>query len=122
MYNSHEALKNLYEVSRKELDYLVNDSKKYKEVLGSRMMGGGFGGCTINFIREDFIEKLPIIHASGMTSYTTWVYGLPSETQEDRDETRRFIDLLKPTNLFSSFISKLLSPTFWIAYLLSSIL
>jgi radical SAM superfamily enzyme YgiQ (UPF0313 family) len=47
--------------------------------------------------REDFIEKLPIIHATGMTSYTTWVYGLPSETQEDRDETRRFIDLLKPT-------------------------
>ena len=57
MYNSHEGLKNLYEVSCKELDYLVNDSKKYKEILGSRMMGGGFGGCTINFIREDFIEN-----------------------------------------------------------------
>jgi radical SAM superfamily enzyme YgiQ (UPF0313 family) len=47
--------------------------------------------------REDFIEKLPIIHANGMTSYTTWVFGLPSETEEDRDHTRRFIDLLKPT-------------------------
>ena len=47
--------------------------------------------------REDFIEKLPIIHALGMTSYTTWVFGLPTETEEDRNYTRRFIDLLKPT-------------------------
>jgi len=47
--------------------------------------------------REDFIEKLPIIHATGMTSYTTWVFGLPSETEEDRSESFKFIDLLKPT-------------------------
>ena len=47
--------------------------------------------------REDFIEKLPIIHANGMTSYTTWVFGLPTETEHDRDESYRFIDLLKPT-------------------------
>jgi len=47
--------------------------------------------------REDFIVKMPIIHALGMTTYTTWVYGLPSETEEDRSETSRFIDLLKPT-------------------------
>jgi len=47
--------------------------------------------------RKDFIEKMPIIHASGMTTYTTWVYGLPSETEEDREASDRFIDLLKPT-------------------------
>jgi radical SAM superfamily enzyme YgiQ (UPF0313 family) len=47
--------------------------------------------------KKDFIEKLPIIHATGMTTYTTWVYGLPSETQEDRDETTRFIEQLNPT-------------------------
>ena len=47
--------------------------------------------------KKDFIEKIPIIHASGMTTYTTWVFGLPSETEEDRSETERFIDLIKPT-------------------------
>jgi radical SAM superfamily enzyme YgiQ (UPF0313 family) len=47
--------------------------------------------------KEDFIEKLPIIHANGLTTYTTWVFGLPTETEKDRDDTRRFIDLLKPT-------------------------
>ena len=47
--------------------------------------------------RKDFIEKIPIIHSNGITSYTTWVYGLPSETEEDRQMTRRFIDQLNPT-------------------------
>jgi len=47
--------------------------------------------------RKDFIEKLPIIHKNGITSYTTWVYGLPSETEEDRQMTRQFIDQLNPT-------------------------
>ena len=57
MYKSHEGLKNLYEVSCNELDYLVDHSKKYNYVLGSRMMGGGFGGCTINLIKEDYIKS-----------------------------------------------------------------
>lgn len=47
--------------------------------------------------RKDFIEKIPIIHNNGITSYTTWVYGLPSETEEDRLMTRKFIDQLNPT-------------------------
>ena len=57
MYKSHEGLKNLYEVSCNELDYLVDHSKKHNYVLGSRMMGGGFGGCTINLIKEDNIKS-----------------------------------------------------------------
>ena len=57
MYKSHEGLKNLYEVSCKELDFLVDYSKKYNYVLGSRMMGGGFGGCTINLIKEHYIKS-----------------------------------------------------------------
>ena len=57
MYKSHEGLKNLYEVSCIELDFLVDYSKKYNYVLGSRMMGGGFGGCTINLIKEDYIKS-----------------------------------------------------------------
>ena len=56
MYKSHFGLKNLYEVSCKELDFLVDFTIDYKEIIGSRMMGGGFGGCTINLIKEDFVE------------------------------------------------------------------
>jgi len=57
MYETHEGLSKLYEVSCPELDFLVDFSKGYKEVIGSRMMGGGFGGCTINIIHEDAVEK-----------------------------------------------------------------
>ena len=39
-----------------ELDFLVDFSKRYPEVVGSRMMGGGFGGCTINLVQGDFVE------------------------------------------------------------------
>ena len=47
--------------------------------------------------REHFIEKIPIMHANGMATYTTWVYGLPSETEADRSASDKFIELLKPT-------------------------
>ena len=57
MYDSHEGLKNLYEVSCDELDFMVDFSKEHKEILGSRLMGGGFGGCTINLILESFIDE-----------------------------------------------------------------
>ena len=57
MYKTHEGLQNLYEVSCPELDFLVDFSKKYDEVIGARMMGGGFGGCTINIIHQDAIEN-----------------------------------------------------------------
>lgn len=54
MYETHEGLKNKYKVSCSELDFLVNFTKQYDEISGSRMMGGGFGGCTINLIKKDF--------------------------------------------------------------------
>ena len=61
MYATHEGLSKEYEVSCPELDFLVEFSKKYEAIIGARMMGGGFGGCTINLIREsateEFIEK-----------------------------------------------------------------
>ena len=56
MYASHEGLSNEYDVSCQELDFLVDYSKKHNSVIGSRMMGGGFGGCTINLIHEDYIK------------------------------------------------------------------
>ncbi len=57
MYASHEGLKNQYEVSCKELDFLVDHSRNKDFIYGSRMMGGGFGGCTINLIEEDQIDS-----------------------------------------------------------------
>ena len=56
MYASHEGLSTKYDVSCPELNFLVNYSKKYDSVIGARMMGGGFGGCTINLIHEDFVN------------------------------------------------------------------
>ncbi len=56
MYATHEGLSKDYEVSCEELDFL-NDVAKECGVTGSRMMGGGFGGCTINLVRKDLYEK-----------------------------------------------------------------
>ena len=57
MYESHFGLKNDYEVSCKELDFLVEYSMNYDQILGSRMMGGGFGGCTLSLIKDSLIDK-----------------------------------------------------------------
>ena len=51
LYQSHLGLKDLYEVSCAELDYLVQRGKESSVIVGSRLMGGGFGGCTINLIQ-----------------------------------------------------------------------
>ena len=56
MYKAHEDLSKNYEVSCQELDFLVDYTKDLPFVVGSRMMGGGFGGCTINLVHKDFIE------------------------------------------------------------------
>jgi len=53
---SHQSLRDDYEVSCKELDYLVALALETGYCIGSRMMGGGFGGCTINLVREECIE------------------------------------------------------------------
>lgn len=52
MYETHEGLSKDYEVSCEELDFL-NEIAKENGVTGSRIMGGGFGGCTINLVEED---------------------------------------------------------------------
>lgn len=57
MYQSHYGLRDLYEVSCKELDFLVEFSEEKDFIYGSRMMGGGFGGCTINLIEEAHIAN-----------------------------------------------------------------
>ena len=56
MYESHESLKEDYEVTCDELDMLVDAAADFEGVLGARMTGGGFGGCTINLLRKDRID------------------------------------------------------------------
>ena len=60
MYETHHGMSKLYEVSCEELDFL-NDCAKEYGVTGSRVMGGGFGGCTINLVKDElydnFVEK-----------------------------------------------------------------
>lgn len=60
MYETHHGMSKLYEVSCEELDFL-NDLAFDCGVTGSRVMGGGFGGCTINLVKDElystFIEK-----------------------------------------------------------------
>lgn len=55
MYETHHGMSKLYEVSCDELDFL-NDVAKTCRVTGSRVMGGGFGGCTINLVKDELYE------------------------------------------------------------------
>ena len=57
MYQSHEGLSKSYEVSCPELDELVEIAKNTPGVEGARMMGGGFGGCTINLVQKEYVES-----------------------------------------------------------------
>lgn len=56
LYEGHNGLRDLYEVSCKELDFLVGLAQKANYILGARMMGGGFGGCTINLIQRSKVD------------------------------------------------------------------
>lgn len=55
---SHISLKNDYEVSCEEIDFLLDKAKSLHGFLGGRIMGGGFGGCCICIIRRDQLEKI----------------------------------------------------------------
>jgi galactokinase len=57
MFETHEGLSKLYEVSCKELDFLVDEARQFNYVCGSRMMGGGFGGCTINILSKEKADE-----------------------------------------------------------------
>lgn len=58
MFETHDGLSSMYEVSCKELDWLVLQLSNNKNVIGARMMGGGFGGCTINLVKESAIDEI----------------------------------------------------------------
>ncbi|MFD0588891.1 galactokinase [Paenibacillus sp. GCM10027627] len=56
MNASHDSLRHLYEVTGDELDAMVNAAREVEGVLGSRMTGAGFGGCTVSLVRDDCVE------------------------------------------------------------------
>ena len=76
MRDSHNSLRDLYEVSCRELDIMVDAAEGLPGFVGGRMTGGGFGGCTINLVREseadEFAAKVAEIYrkATGITSQT----------------------------------------------------
>lgn len=58
MFNTHDGLQYDYEVSCRELDILVDIVRKDSAVMGARMMGGGFGGCTINLVKTEELDRV----------------------------------------------------------------
>lgn len=58
MYKTHEGLSKNYEVSCEEIDFLVDAVRADENVIGSRMMGGGFGGCSINLVKKEAVNGL----------------------------------------------------------------
>jgi galactokinase len=73
LYLTHDGLSRMYEVSCPELDYLVDRVRGRSGVFGARMMGGGFGGCTINLVRTDIIEDL----VEDLSAAYTGAHGKP---------------------------------------------
>ncbi|MEZ4795554.1 MAG: galactokinase [Flavobacteriaceae bacterium] len=57
LFEAHEGAKNQFKISCNELDFLVEQAKENPYVLGARMMGGGFGGCTINIVKNNYINE-----------------------------------------------------------------
>lgn len=57
MTATHEGLQHDYEVSTPELDYLIHLAKKNEAIYGGRMIGGGFGGCTLNLVQKEKVEE-----------------------------------------------------------------
>ena len=74
MYASHQSLKELYEVSGKELDAVVDFCADYEHVIGARMTGAGFGGCAIALLEKGFEEDF----AKHLTDYYVEKIGYPA--------------------------------------------
>lgn len=87
MFETHDGLSKLYDVSCKELDFLVQQARLYPSIIGARMMGGGFGGCTINIIEktalDDIIEKITDAYEKRMNKkLETYVVSIESGTSQ----------------------------------------
>lgn len=86
LFRAHEGLSKEYEVSCPELDFLVDYVKPFPEVIGARMMGGGFGGCTINLVKNSFqdllVERLTPIYKERFNLDLTAIKVVPSNGTE----------------------------------------
>jgi galactokinase len=70
MNESHRSMRDDYEISCRELDVLVELAWRVEGVLGSRMTGGGFGGCTVSMVRADAVERFRASLAAGYAAAT----------------------------------------------------
>lgn len=57
LFEAHNGISDQFKVSCKELDFMVKKAKAHPDVIGARMMGGGFGGCTINIVKKGKVES-----------------------------------------------------------------
>lgn len=57
LYETHHGLQHEFEISCEEIDFLVDFTRNYESVLGARMMGGGFGGCSINLVESSMVDQ-----------------------------------------------------------------
>jgi galactokinase len=78
LFETHDGLSNEYEVSCAELDMIVATLKNEPAVIGSRMMGGGFGGCTINLIKKGEEEAIK----TKLTQMYQATFGIELKTYE----------------------------------------
>ena len=83
MNESHDSLRDLYTVSCKELDILVDIARKCKGVYGSRMTGAGFGGCTVTLVETarvgDVIEVMEALYTKKTNIKPSFIVSTPSE-------------------------------------------
>jgi galactokinase len=87
LVNSHNSLRDLYEVTGKELDTIVEESLKVEGCIGARMTGAGFGGCAIALVKKDSIENFKVSvskNYSGIIGYEPSFYlsGIGEGTTE----------------------------------------
>jgi galactokinase len=86
MFATHHGLSKQYEVSCKELDLLIDYVTNNENVFGARMMGGGFGGCTINLVKESEIEAIvaaikPAYEAATNLPLTYYIASIENGTE-----------------------------------------
>jgi galactokinase len=83
MFETHSGLSKDYEVSCIELDFLVDEARYFPGVAGSRMMGGGFGGCTLNLVKDEQVAALEAhVKGSYQAAFGKEAYGYLVETSD----------------------------------------
>jgi len=90
MFAAHKGLSKLYEVSCDELDFLVDLASRNNHVIGSRLMGGGFGGCTINIVKDNEVQNF--IDTAAMEYKQKFNIDLEAYVTETGDGTFKIID------------------------------